>query len=113
MTAVNFFAGPQFLPVLGLKIHRYPIDAVPQMGGRRAVVEDVTEMTAAPAAADFGAGHAVAPVNRGFDRSFHRIVEARPAGAAVEFLLRHEQRLGAPRTYKGAVAFFVIERAAS
>src|SRR5215831_11085100 len=99
--------------VLGLKIHRNPVDAVPQMGGRRAVVEDMAEMTAAPAAVDFGAGHAVAPVDRGFDRTFRGIVEARPAGAAVEFLLRHEQWLGAPRTYKGAVAFFVIERAAS
>src|SRR2546422_5742780 len=76
--------------VLRLKIHRNAVDAVPQMRGRRAVVEHMAEMAAASAAVHFGAGHAVAPVDRGFDRSLHRIVEARPAGAAIEFLLRHE-----------------------
>jgi len=70
-------------------------------------------MAAEPVAVDFGAGHAVAPVGRGFDRTFHGIVEARPAGAAIELLFRHEQWLAAPRTRKGAVTFFVVERAAS
>src|SRR5215470_3598605 len=102
-----------YLRVLRLKIHRDPIDAIPQMSGRRAVVEHVAEMTAAPAAVDFGAGHAVAPVGRSFDRALHGVVETRPAGAAVEFLLRHEQWLTAPRALEGAVAFFIIECTAS
>src|SRR5258708_29222567 len=80
----------RWLRVLRLKIHRNAVDAVPQMSGRRTVVEQMAEMTAAPAAVDFGAGHAVAPVGRGFDRALHGIVEAWPAGAAIEFLLRHE-----------------------
>src|SRR5215813_4063924 len=83
------------------------------MSRRRAVVEDMAKMAAAPAAVDLGAGHAVAAVDRGFDRALLGIVEARPPGAAVEFLLRHEQWLSAPGAHKGAVAFFVIECAAS
>src|SRR5215470_14646513 len=101
------------LRLFRLEIHRNPVDAVTQMRRRRAVVEHMAEMTAAPAAVDFGAGHAVAPVGRGFDRALHGIVEARPAGAAIEFLLRHEQWLTAPRALEGAVAFFIIECTAS
>ena len=40
-----------------------------------------------------GAHHAVAAVGRGLDRARHRVVEARPAGAALELELRLEQRL--------------------
>src|SRR5260370_24175307 len=95
----------RWLRVLRLKIHRNAVDAVPQMRGRRTVVEHMAEMTGAPAAVDFGAGHAVAPVRRGFDRALHWIVEAWPAGAAIEFLLRHEERLIAPPARNGAVPF--------
>src|SRR5262252_4627097 len=101
------------LPLLGLKIHRDAIDAVTQMGRRRAILEDMTEMAAAAAAVHLSAGHAIAPVGRRFDRPFNRIVKARPAGAAVEFLLRYEQRLIAAGAGEGAVTLLVIERAAA
>src|ERR1700674_4592705 len=70
-------------------------------------------MAAAAAAMHLGALHAPAAVGGALDRSRHRIVEARPAGAALEFLLRGEQRLFAARAIERAGALFVIERAAS
>src|SRR4029077_15794894 len=42
-----------------------------------------------------------------------RIVKPRPAGAALEFLLRGEQRLAAAGAIERAGAFLVIERAAA
>src|SRR4029077_17763742 len=42
-----------------------------------------------------------------------RIVKPRPAGAALEFLLRGEQRLAAAGAEERAGAFLVIERAAA
>src|SRR4029077_4897516 len=86
---------------------------IAQMGGRRAVVEHMAEMAAATAAMHLGTHHAVGTVLRGFDRTGFRIVEARPAGAAFEFLLRDEQLLAAARAGEGAGALLVIERTAS
>src|SRR4051794_3562135 len=81
------------------------------MRRRRAVLEHVAEMAAAAAAMDLGADHAVAAVGRGFDRARNRIVEARPAGAALELLLGCEQLLPAPRAGKRAGALLVVQRA--
>src|ERR1700691_2129145 len=83
------------------------------MRRRRPIFEDVTEMTAAAAAMHFGAHHAVGAVGRGLHRPGLRIVETRPAGAALEFLLRGKQRLIAAGAVKGAGPFLVIERAAT
>src|SRR6185437_1962794 len=80
---------------------------------RRAVLEDVAEMAAAAAAMHFRARHEQAVVGRALDRARLRIVETRPAGAALEFLLRGEQRLLAAGTIKRAGALLVIERAAA
>src|SRR5580704_3406855 len=74
-------ASPRF------EIHRHAVDAIAQVRGRRAVVEDVAEMAAAAAAIHLGALHAPAAVGGGVDRARLRVVEARPAGAALEFLL--------------------------
>src|SRR5262249_12360350 len=68
---------------------------------------------AAPAAMHLGAHHAIAAIARGFDRALNRIVEARPAGTALELLLRHEQRLAAPGAGERAETFLVVERAAA
>src|SRR5262249_27803829 len=73
----------------------------------------MAEMAAAPTAVHFGADHAVALVGRGFDCALHGIIEARPAGAALEFPLRNEQRLIAAGAHEGARALLIIERAAS
>src|SRR5262245_47879741 len=70
-------------------------------------------MAAAAAAMHFGAHHAVAAVLGALHRARDRIVEARPAGAALELLLGHEQRLAAARAGEGAGALLVVERAAA
>src|SRR4029077_13378490 len=49
----------------------------------------------------------------GLDGTGLRIVEARPAGAALEFLLRGEQRLVAAGAEERGRALLVIERAAA
>src|ERR1700752_4053772 len=98
---------------LGLEIHRHAVDAIAQSGRRRAVGEDMAEMTAAAAAMAFGADHAVGAILRFLDRAGLGIVEARPAGAALELLLRLEQHLPAARAGEGAGALLVVERAAA
>src|SRR5262249_50795869 len=96
-----------------LEVHRHAVDAVAQSGGRRPVRKDVAEMAAAAAAMHLGANHAVAPIHGLLDRAILRIIETRPAGAALEFLLRLEQRLLAAGTTERAGALFEIERTAA
>src|SRR5205814_1308289 len=98
---------------LGQELHGDAVDAVALAGRRRAVVEDVPEMAAAAAAVHLRADHAVALVRAGLHRAGCWIVEARPAGAALELLLRYEQRLIAPRADERAGAFLEVERAAA
>jgi hypothetical protein len=73
----------------------------------------MAEMAAAIAAMDFAESHAVATVDRGGDGAFDGIVEAWPAGAAVGFEARFEQRLFATGANENAGPFFVVEGAAS
>jgi hypothetical protein len=77
------------------EIHRHAVDAVALMGGRRAIVEDVPEMTAAGRAVDLGSYHAEGAIDRRLGRALDRLVEARPAGSALELALRLEQRRAA------------------
>src|SRR5579864_3362212 len=77
-------------PSLGLKIHGDAVDAIAQMRRRGAVVEYVAQVASATAAVHLGADHAVGAVGRRFNRARDRIVEARPAGAALELSFRDE-----------------------
>jgi hypothetical protein len=79
----------------GMKIERDAVHAIALPGWRRAVVEDMAEMTAAAAAVDLGAGHEKAAVGLGFDRTIERRLEAWPSGSAVELGVRGEKRLAA------------------
>src|ERR1700680_301978 len=81
------------------------------MGRRRAVVEHMAEMAAAAAAMHFGAHHPEASIGRSLDCALDRVIEARPAGAAVEFLFGDEKFLAATGAHEGAAALLVIERA--
>jgi len=83
------------------------------VGRRWAVLENVAEMAAAAAAMHLGADHAVVPVSGALDRARFRIIETRPAGAALEFLLRGEQFLLAAGAEERPGSFLVIERAAT
>src|SRR5205085_8414559 len=100
------------IPSLGPEVHGDAVDAIAQVGRRRAVGKNVAEVAPATAAMHLGAAHSKTAIDRGFDRTRDGIVEARPAGAALEFSLRREQRLSAARALEGAVAFLEIERAA-
>src|SRR5579862_3916490 len=74
------------------ELHRHAVHAIAQAGRLRPVVEDMAEMAGAARAVDLGAGHQQAPVTSLADRPGKMIVEARPAGAAVELGRRGEQR---------------------
>src|SRR5918995_4216066 len=94
---------------LRLEIERDAVDAIASMRGRRAVGKDMPEMAAATTAMHLCARHAEAAIFGRFHRPRLRIVETRPAGAALEFLFRCEQRLPATGTIKRAGALLVIQ----
>jgi len=73
----------------------------------------MAEMTAAAAAMGLGADHEMAAVDRRFDRSRLGVIEARPAGAALEFLLRLEQSLAAAGAVERTRTLLEIEGAAA
>src|SRR3954468_10421177 len=83
------------------------------MGRRGAIREDVTEMAAAVGTMHLGALHAIGTVDGLLHRARLRVVEARPAGAALELGLGHEQLLPAARAGEGAGALLEVQRAAS
>src|SRR5688500_16046153 len=93
--------------------HRHAVHAPALPGGRRAVVEDVTEMAAAAPAMDFGPGHEQGVVGAGADRAGDRPGEARPAGAAFELVLRAKHGKVAASAQEIAAAMLPVERAAS
>src|SRR5438309_4123960 len=90
----------------GITVH-----AVAQSSRLRPVVEDVPEMAAAAAAVDFGPQHAEGPVFGLADGVVERLIEARPAGAALELGLRGEQRQVATGAGEDALAMLVQQRA--
>src|SRR5260221_4823855 len=71
--------------------HRHAVHAVAQARRLRSVIEQMPEMTAAAAAMDRRAGHAVGLVLFGTDGFLQRRPEARPAGAALELRGRRKQ----------------------
>jgi hypothetical protein len=95
------------------ELHRNAVNAIAQMCGRWPIIEDVAKVTPTAAAVHLGANHPVAPVLGCFDRTLHRIVEARPASPTFEFPAGYEQRLATSGTHKRAGTFLMIERTAS
>src|ERR1700716_2864796 len=96
-----------------MKHQRKTIHAVAQPGRLRPIVEDVTEMAAAAAAVNFGPQHPEGPVFGLADGVLERLVKARPAGAALEFRLRGEQRQVAAGAGEDALAMLLEQRARS
>ena len=77
----------------GSEFQRNGVEAVPEAGGFRAIVEDVAEMGGAPGTKHFGAFHAVTAVgNFGDVIRFNRFQKTRPAGAGIEFSAGAEKR---------------------
>src|SRR6185312_2819753 len=90
---------------------RQTVHAVTQAGRLRTVVKDVAEMAAAAAAMHFGAQHAKGAVRGGADRVLERLIETRPAGAALELGLRREQRQVAAGAGEDALTVLLQQRA--
>src|SRR6266481_6196415 len=86
---------------------RKAVHAVAQAGRLRSVVEDVTEMAAAAAAMNFGPQHSQGPVFGLADGVLEWLIKTRPAGAALEFRLRGEQRQVAPGAGEDALAMLL------
>ena len=71
--------------MLLLQLEGRRVHAETLVGGRRSIVEDVSQMSAAPLAYHLDAPHAVAPVGVGADAIFgDGLVEAGPARAGVD-----------------------------
>src|SRR5664279_2203849 len=96
-----------------MKQQRKAVHAVAQAGRLRPIVEDVPEMTTAAAAVNFGAQHPQRPVFGLAHGVLKRLEEARPAGTALVFRLRGEQRQVAAGAGEDALAVLLEQRARS
>ena len=95
-----------------LKPQRRGVDAVTLARRRRPVVEDVPEMRSALGAVDFRPRHDPARVLRLRHTVLaHRLREARPARAGVEFRARVEERASADNARVDALLMVVPEAA--
>src|SRR3981189_3742077 len=92
---------------------RKAVHAVAQAGRLRPIVKDVTEMAAAAAAVNFGPQHPKGAVFGLADGVVERLIKARPAGSALEFRLRREQRQVAAGAGEDALAMLLEQRARS
>ncbi len=93
------------------KIHGNTIHAIAQSRRLGAVVEDMTEMSAATAAVHGTAYHPKAAVARFAHGMLQRLIEAGPSGAALELGVRGVQILLAARAGEGALAVLVVKGA--
>src|SRR4051812_37778692 len=82
-------------PLRRLELQRDAVHAVAIAGRRGPIGEDVSEMPAAVGTVDLDARHAVGGIGGGPDGAFNRSIKARPAGPALVFRLRGEERLPA------------------
>src|SRR5262249_21388918 len=96
---------------VGQEFQSNAVDAVAQSRGRRAVLEDMAQMSAAAPAMHLGAWQQQQAVGGGADGVRQRPIEARPTGLAVVFGLRGEHRKITTRADKRALALLVVERA--
>src|ERR1700687_3464437 len=96
-----------------MEYQRKAVHAVAQAGRLRPIVENVTEMAAAAAAVDFGPQHPKGAVFGLADGVVERLIKTRPAGAALEFRLRGEQRQVAAGAGEDALAMLLEQRAPS
>src|SRR5260370_12189854 len=94
-----------------MKYQRKAVHAVAKAGRFRPVVEDVAEMAAAAAAVNFGPQHPKSTVFGLADGVLERLIKTRPAGAALEFRFRGEQRQIAAGAGEDALAMLLEQRA--
>src|SRR6202043_1978031 len=95
-----------------MKLQGEAVHAVAQAGRLRPIVENVTEVTTAAAAMNFGPQHPEGAVFGLADGIFKRLPKTRPAGAALIFRFRGEQRQIAAGAGEDALAMLLEQRAA-
>ena len=93
-----------------MELQRVAVHAIAQASRLRTVVEDVAEMSAAAATMDLGAQHAEGAVLGRADGILQRLVKTWPAGAALEFRLRREQRQVATGAGEDSLAMLLEQR---
>jgi hypothetical protein len=103
-----------FFSVLCLfEIENYPIDTVPQPGGRGAVMEDMTKVRSAASAFHLRPFHSISAIRQVDDTALaDRLIKAWPAAAALEFGIALEKRIAAYRTVIGADLMVLFQRTA-
>src|SRR6185436_6195292 len=94
---------------VGHELERQPVVAPALSGWFRPVVEDVALVPAAARAVILGARHDEPEVALGADAAGDRLIEAGPAGAAVELRRGREERQVARGADERAVALFLVE----
>src|SRR3984885_51022 len=94
-----------------MKLQGESIHAVAQAGRLWSIVENVTEVTTAAAAVNFGPQHPEGAVFMLADGVFQRLPKTRPAGAALKFRCRGEQRQVAAGAGEDALAMLLEQRA--
>src|SRR3981189_2988423 len=96
-----------------MEYQRKAVHAVAQTGWLRPIVEHVTELASARGAGNLGPKQPKGAVFGLADGVVERLIKTRPAGAALEFRLRGEQRQVAAGTGEDALAMFLEQRARS
>src|SRR5499433_1398940 len=110
LSSTNSQRRPRSSWSVGQEFQGNAVDAVAQSRGRRAVLEDMAQMSAAAPAMHLGAWQQQQVVGGGAYGVRQRSIEARPTGLAVVFGLRGEHRKIATRAGKRALALLVVER---
>jgi len=86
------------------KLESHGINAITEASRRRAVFEHVAEVRVASSAKHFRSSHPVTRIGFELDAlGFHRIPEARPARAGIEFLLGMKEIRSAANTPENSV----------
>jgi hypothetical protein len=93
-----------------LELQRNAIHAVAHSGGAGTVGEHMTEMASTACTVDFSSVHEQAPVDFGFNGRFERAREAWPTGSALEFRIRHKERLPASGTFERTLSLLGVQR---
>ena len=94
----------------GLEVEGNTVDAVAKTGRRRAVFEDVPEVSAATATVHFRAFHPEGAIDGRAQCAVKRREETGPAGAAFELALGDKERLSTARAGEGARAMLGEQR---
>src|ERR1700722_685369 len=94
-----------------MKLQRESVHAVAQAGRLRPIVENVTEVTTAAAAVNFGPQYPEGAIFMLAHRVVERLPKTRPAGAALKFRCRGEQRQIAAGAGEDALAMLLEKRA--